>query len=104
MSEETTQSETPADDQIHPVARPFTWIEKPIVHFWFLVILAVLSFGLGLFDLVYARHEYLHFAELPGFYAWFGFGSFSLAVLAGWPLRRLLGREENYYEKAAGDD
>lgn len=38
--------------------------------------------------------------SLPGFYGLFGFGAFSLAVLSGWPLGRLLRRRERYYDKA----
>jgi hypothetical protein len=42
--------------------------------------------------------------SLPGFYGLFGFGAFSLAVLAGWPLGRLLRRRERYYDNAENRD
>ena len=38
-----------------------------------------------------------------GFYELEGFFGFCLAVLAGWPLRALLGRRPDYY-KQDGDD
>jgi hypothetical protein len=93
-----------AADEIHPVSRLFLWVEKPAVHSIFLIFLGIASFGLGALDFVHHRHEYVDWAEWHGFYAWFGFSGFSLAVLTGWPLRKLIGRPEDYYEKAAGDD
>ncbi|MEX1250970.1 MAG: hypothetical protein WEA77_07235, partial [Hyphomonas sp.] len=65
-------------------------------------VLAVLSIILVLADLVIHRHEYLHFAESTGFFGLWGFVSFSFVVLMGWPLGRLLRRDENYYGDAGG--
>jgi hypothetical protein len=42
--------------------------------------------------------------SLPGFYGLFGFIAFSLAVLCGWPLGRLLRRPESYYDSAERRD
>jgi len=95
---------TAASDAIHPVARYFLWLESPAVKAGFLFAIGIASIGLGALDFIHHRHEYVSWAEWHGFYAWFGFASFAFAVLMGWPLRALLGRKEDYYEKAAGDD
>ncbi len=103
---ETKSSKTSNEtaDDIHPVPRLFLWVEKPAVHLVFLIFLGVASVALGALDFLHHRHEYVDWAEWHGFYAWFGFAGFTFAVLAGWPLRKLIGRPEDYYEKAAGDD
>lgn len=93
-----------AADAIHPVSRYFLWLDSKAMKAGTLIVLGLVSVGLGLFDLLHQRHEYVSWAEWHGFYAWFGFASFAFAVLMGWPLRALLGRKEDYYEKAAGDD
>lgn len=93
-----------APDAIHPAARYFLWLESPLVKSGFLFVIGLASIALGALDLIHHRHEYVSWAEWHGFYAWFGFASFAFAVLMGWPLRSLLGRKEDYYEKAAGDD
>jgi hypothetical protein len=55
--------------------------------------------ALLLADLLYVKHPHFSFEGWFGFYPIFGFGvSFSL-VLAAKELRRLLRREEDYYER-----
>lgn len=93
------------DDPVHPIARPFLWLESK----WFTAslvwVLGVLAIGLGAIDFVHHRHDYLEFAQMPGFYALAGFGAFVLAVMGGWfVIRRFLGREENYWDGEAGDE
>ena len=51
-------------------------------------------------DLGVNRHEYLDFANATGFYAIWGFAAFAIAVLSGWPLGKLLRRDEDYYGEA----
>jgi len=45
-------------------------------------------------------HKHGHFASESwfGFHAWFGFLAFSFVILAGRFLRRLLMRDEDYYD------
>lgn len=93
-----------AADAIHPVSRYFLWLESKAMKIGTLMVLGLAAIGLGLFDLVHARHEYVSWAELHGFYAWFGFAALAIAVLMGWPLRALLGRPRDYYDKAGEDD
>ncbi len=95
--------ETRPDDDVNPTARRlFGWVERPSAGpmiFWGI---AALSAALVALDLVIHRHEYFHIAEGIGFYAIWGFGSFAFVVLMGWPLGRLLRRDEDYYGDAGG--
>ena len=53
---------------------------------------------LVLLDFVMHRHDPIAFAEMPGFYAAYGFIACVLLVLTAKSLRRLLMRPEDYYE------
>jgi hypothetical protein len=49
-------------------------------------------------DLLYSKHPHFDVERWPGFYAIYGFtGSVALVLVAKW-LRRLLRRDEDYYE------
>lgn len=100
-------SEKPSkqDDLIHPLARPFLWLESNWLKSSLVWVLGVLAIGAGAFDFIHHRHDYLEFAQMPGFYALAGFGSFVLAVMGGWfIIRRFLGRDEDYWDGEAGDE
>ncbi len=92
---------TPGDDGMHPVSKLlFGWVDSPRTPTVFLILvvsICVILFGL---DLFVDRHDYFHLAESTGFYALWGFGAFALAVLSGWPLGKLLRRDEDYYGEA----
>jgi len=91
-------------ENVHPISRYFLWLDTPIARkapFWI--------FGAG--ALVLLGAEYLHpmhsvsnYDGIFGFYELEGFFGFSLAVLMGWPLRKLLGRKEDYYDQDGDDD
>lgn len=86
---------------MHPVSRLlFGWVESPRTPIILLILVILLAIGLVVVDLGIHRHEYLEFANATGFYAMWGFGSFALAVLSGWPLGKLLRRDEDYYGEA----
>lgn len=93
-----TPSAPVRDDDMHPMAKLiFGWVSAkstPSIFLWGTIAICA---GLILADLAVHRHEYLHFAEFNGFYGIWGFGAFALAVLSGWPLGRLLRRDEDYY-------
>jgi hypothetical protein len=90
-------------EDVHPMAKIlFGWTTfKGIgsVLFWAFALLSAL---LLVADLLIDRHEKIGLANAVGFYGLWGFGAFALVVLAGWPLGRLLRREENYYGDASG--
>ncbi|MBA4338194.1 MAG: hypothetical protein C0421_05055 [Hyphomonas sp.] len=92
-----------SDEGIHPMSKVlFGWTERKnigAILFW---VFAVLSVLLVLADLAVDRHEKIGFANSVGFYGLWGFLSFAFVVLMGWPLGRLLRRDENYYGDAGG--
>lgn len=91
----------PNDDDMHPTSKLlFGWVSSPRTPLILLILVIVISIGLVVFDLAVNRHEYLDFANANGFYAIWGFAAFALAVLSGWPLGKLLRRDEDYYGEA----
>ena len=53
---------------------------------------------LGLF-FIDAHHAHFPWESWPGFYGVYGFLAFTFAVLAGKQLRRVLMRDEDYYDR-----
>ncbi|MEL6665845.1 MAG: hypothetical protein AAFQ24_06890 [Pseudomonadota bacterium] len=91
----------PSDHDMHPMSRLlFGWVSSPRTPMILLVLTVVIALGLVLIDFAVNRHEYLDFANANGFYALWGFAAFALAVLSGWPLGKLLRRDEDYYGEA----
>ena len=96
-----SQTPAPNKNDMHPMSRIlFGWVDHPRTPNLLLLLVATIAAGLFMADLVLDRHDYLWFAEWHGFYAWWGFGAFALAVLSGWPLGYLLRRDEDYYGEA----
>ena len=94
---------TPSDEGVHPMSKIlFGWVESKYAGAFILWGIAALSLILVVVDLAVHRHEYFHFAESTGFYAIYGFVAFAFVVLMGWPLGRLLHRDEDYYGDAGG--
>ncbi len=58
--------------------------------------LAVLLF---LADFFYHKHTYFDFENWPGFYALFGFVSYTGLIFLAIRFRRLVKRDENYYDR-----
>ncbi len=91
----------PSDENMHPMSKLlFGWVDAPRTPFLLLIIVIAICVGLVVIDLAVHRHEYLEFANATGFYALWGFGAFAIAVLSGWPLGKLLRRDEDYYGEA----
>lgn len=91
----------PDESSTHPVSKLlFGWVGSPRTPFLILLAVIVICIGLILLDLGLNRHEYVDVANANGFYALWGFGAFALAVLSGWPLGKLLRRDEDYYGEA----
>ena len=91
----------PSDHDMHPMSRIlFGWVSSPRTPLILLILTVVIAIGLVLFDFAVDRHEYVDMANANGFYAVWGFAAFALAVLSGWPLGKLLRRDEDYYGEA----
>jgi len=96
-----TETEVLGDHGMHPISKLlFGWVGSPRTPFVLLVLVIAICVALVLIDLAVNRHEYLDFANANGFYALWGFAAFALAVLSGWPLSKLLRRDEDYYGEA----
>ena len=91
----------PSDENMHSMSKLlFGWVGSPRTPLILLILVIVICIGLVVYDLTVNRHEYLDFANANGFYALWGFAAFALAVLSGWPLGKLLRRDEDYYGEA----
>lgn len=98
---ETDAALTPDDANMHPLSKLlFGWVGSPRTPLLLLILVVTICIGLILVDFAVNRHEYLDFANANGFYALWGFAAFALAVLSGWPLGKLLRRDEDYYGEA----
>lgn len=62
--------------------------------------LCTICLALTVVDLVHAYHKHAHFSfeDIPAFHAGFGFLAYVGLVLTATQLRRLLKRDENYYD------
>ena len=99
----------PDDSQTSPVAKVlFGWTSKPWTGRVLFILLGVVSLGLVLVEPLlevmageghHFRHTYFNIDGITAFHAWWGFGAFALVVLAGWPLGRLMRRDEDYYKE-----
>jgi hypothetical protein len=49
-------------------------------------------------DFTYKKHGHYDFENIPGFHAAFGFVSFVLLVLAAIQMRKIVMRDEDYYD------
>ncbi len=77
------------------------WAENPAFIRVFLIALIVAGLASAIAGFVPAfQKKNPHFAAeaFPIFFALWGFGSFMFIVLAGQHLRKLVGREESYYD------
>ena len=79
-------------------SRPSLWLERPgsvdkIIRS--LALVCALVVGV---DFFYETHGPYSWENFPGFYALFGFVSCVVLVLAATQLRRILKRDEDYYD------
>ena len=75
------------------------WLDKPRNVKKLLIILYVVCALLLLTDVFYHKHAIISLEESFGFYGIYGFVACVILVLVAKEMRRLLGREEDYYER-----
>lgn len=79
------------------------WLDHPKTPdraFWGLAaVCALLVVGEVVLALLHLRHGHFGFDAWVGFFGVFGFVAFFLIVLAGKHLRKVLMREEDYYDR-----
>lgn len=94
------------DDGMHPAAKAlFGWVgykRTPDFMFYGLALASIILIGIDF--MIPERHEKVEFAKNYGFYAFYGFLAFTFVVLAGYPLGKLLRRDENYYGDLDDDE
>jgi hypothetical protein len=74
------------------------WLDHPRAPKRIFAALLVLCAGLALADLTYDKHGHYAFEEWFGFYGAYGFFACVGLVLAAKELRKLVKREEDYYD------
>ena len=74
------------------------WLDEPRNVTRLVYALAVLCVLSVLADFIWHRHGHFSFEEIPGFYAIYGFIAYCFIVLSAKQLRKLLKRDENYYD------
>ena len=75
------------------------WLDKPRNVKKLLIILYVVCALLLLTDVFYHKHAIISLEESFGFYGIYGFVACVILVVIAKEMRRLLGREEDYYER-----
>ena len=75
------------------------WFDEPRNVTRLIYALTAICLGLLVVDLLYHKHVHFDFEGWFGFYAFFGFLAFGFIVLAGKQLRKLLMRDEDYYDE-----
>ncbi len=89
------------NENVHPLSKAlFGWTESPRTPTILLLLVILIIAGLTVLDMNIERKDYVEFANAYWFYSLWGFGAFSIAVLSGWPLGKLLRRSEDYYGEA----
>ncbi len=87
----------------HPLAKPFLFILSETCRrktVYVLLLIVTITFIL---ELIRPINSHVSGTHWTGFFAFYGFMAFSLVVLAGWPLAKLLRRKEQYYESGEED-
>jgi hypothetical protein len=74
------------------------WLDQPANVNKLILALVVICALLVLADLFYHKHVHFAFETWFGFHAWFGFGMCVALVLIAKELRKIIKREENYYD------
>lgn len=91
--------EQPQEDHEHTNNKPKWWLDDPanVTRLCYgLVAVCGLLLIAGLFV---HRHPHFEIEKIFGFHAWFGFIVFTIIVLAGKPLRYVVKRDEDYYDR-----
>lgn len=80
------------------------WADNPAIQHRIRYALYVICGLLVIADLVVYRHTYLPVEEIPAFYAFYGFAALVGLVVLSKALRKLVGRDEDYYDRGDSYD
>lgn len=85
-----------SEQQDNILTRAFDWCyQRPTLLFRLLL---VLCGGLLLADFMYTKHGHFAFENAIGFFAGYGFFAYCFIVLSAKALRKLIKRNETYYD------
>jgi len=74
------------------------WLDRPRSVDKIIRAVAVICLAVLAADFFYEKHGHYSWEEWPGFYALFGFLSFVVIDVGGKVLRKLVMRDEDYYD------
>ena len=75
------------------------WADNPVIQKRIRYSLYVICGLLVIVDLLVNRHTYLPVEDIPAFFAFYGFASLVGLVVVAKALRKLVARNEDYYEE-----
>ena len=81
-----------------PTGERARWLDDPRNVTRIVYVLYAACALLFIADFFYHKHVHFEFEEWIGFYGWFGFFSYMFIVLSAKQLRKLLYRDETYYD------
>ena len=74
------------------------WLDQPKNVNKIVYVLYAICAALLLADFIYHKHTHFEFENWFGFYAWFGFLAYTFIVMSAKLFRKLIKREEDYYD------
>jgi hypothetical protein len=74
------------------------WLDRPRSVDKIIRAVAIICLAVVAADFFYEKHGHYSWEEWPGFYALFGFTSCVVLVIAAKGLRKILMRDEDYYD------
>lgn len=77
---------------------PQRWLDAPRHITWIVWALTGLCVALVAADFFYDKHGHFAFEQIPGIHAAIGFAAYVTLVLSAKQLRKLIKRDEDYYE------
>lgn len=83
---------------------PQRWLDRPENVNKIVWLLWLACTALVIAEFFYHKHPYFGFDGSFAFYAWFGFVAYCVIVLSAKGFRRLVKRDEDYYDDGAGND
>ena len=80
------------------------WADNPVIRQRIRNVIYAVCGLLVIADFIIHRHIYTPIEKVPAFYAIYGFIALVGVVLLAKGLRKLVGRDEDYYEKGGKDE
>jgi hypothetical protein len=80
------------------------WADKPVVRQRIRYVLYVVCGLLVVADFIVHRHVYMPLEKIPAFYALYGFAALVGVVVLAKLLRKVVGKDEDYYERRDGNN